>query len=292
MRLALLLLLLSLFDPQWGWAGNRFHERNHTGLLVLYGFDDGQRSIDLHPTTARDYTGLGLLGNLTTSTSAIAWNADRAGFTMPFGEGGGSRAVSQRTVAALTQHLNDEVSIEFFISNPTNLGGNVVIAGFGDWPPGSPFPTCDSRASTVEGGWRMYSALGNSIRIQVLLTVDGVVGCFEVSFVATNNVLRHCVIRVRNGEVSFVSHNGIDIVTDSGIALDPALWKGHLTFAVPQPTEGWMGSIFMTAIYNRYFSTAEVAQNRNYGPPNSLPVASAASSPLATTEDVTTTLYP
>lgn len=48
----------------------------------------------------------------------------------------------------------------------------------------------------------------------------------------------------------------------------------------------------MWAIYNRYLSTAEVAQNRIYGPPNSLPVATAAATPLSTTEDLPTQLYP
>ena len=56
--------------------------------------------------------------------------------------------------------------------------------------------------------------------------------------------------------------------------------------------EGWIGTIFMTAIHNRYLSDAEVAVNRVLGPPNSLPVAMAALSPLAITEDITTTLYP
>lgn len=229
------------------------------------------------------------MGNLTTSTTTISWSQSRAGFSVPSASGS-TRAVSQQSVDALAQHLSDEVSIEFFISNPTNPGGEVIIAGFGNWAPGTAFPRCDNEESTVEGGWRMYSALGNSVRIQVLLTVNGVPGCFEESFVAMNNVLRHCVLRVRSGEVSLVSHGGIDVTNAPGIELDATLWKRHLTFATPQPNEGWLGSVFMFAVFDRYMSTEEVAANREFGPPNSLAVATTSS--LAVTEDVAVSLFP
>lgn len=288
-------LLLALFDPLRALAGSRFHERNHTGLLALFGFDDGQRSADLHPTTARDYTGLGLLGNLTTSTSAIAWTADRAGFTIP-SDGGGSRATSQLSTASLIQSLTDEFSIEMFLLNPSNQSpNNVLVAGFGDWPPGSAFPQCDSGASTVEGGWRLYAPFGSGMRFQAVMQVDSSPSCLEVTFPTSPSVLRHAVLRANGEELSAVSHGGISVASDTGVHFNPSLWSrhaAHLTFAVPHPSEAWKGSIFMWAIYNRYLSTAEVAQNRIYGPPNSLPVATAAATPLALTEDVTATLYP
>lgn len=295
MRLALLLFLLALFDPTRGWAGNRFHERNHTGLLTLFGFDDGQRSSDLHPTSARDYTGLGLLGNLTTSTSAIVWSADRAGFTVP-ASSGGSRVTSMQSSNDVLSRLTTEVSVEFFISAPTNPSLQYLfIAGFGEWPPGSPFPVCTSDQSTTEGGWRLFQADGDGIAVQLVVSNNGAPTCVHLGFVNVANSLRHVVFRGRPGEISLVSHGTIDRIPNPAISFNASHWArnpSHLTFALPQPMEGWIGTIFMTAIHNRYLSDAEVAQNRIYGPPNSLPVASAAASPIATTEDVTMTLYP
>lgn len=283
-----------LFDTSWVRAGNRFHERNRTGLLVLYGFDDGQRSETLHSTTARDYTGRGLLGDLTLSTTSIAWNASRAGFSIP-SSSGGPRANSQLTSANLLAQLLNEFSIEFFFSSPSNPGSSILISGFGDWSPGSPFPSCDSEPSTVEGGWRMFSSAGSGIRFQVVMSAEGTPSCFEVSFVTGSNVLRHCALRARNGELSVNFHGALDSVLNPGLSFNPAHWlrhPSHLTFAVPQPTEAWKGSMYMFAMHDRYLSDAEISSNRAYGPPNSLPVASAADVPIATTEDVTKSLYP
>lgn len=291
--LGLVLALPLLFDPSWVRAGNRFHERNHTGLLVLYGFDDGQRSSDLHPTSARDYTGLGLLGNLTTSTTTISWSAVRAGFSVPSGNGG-DRAVSQKHTTDLLQQLDDEFSIELFASTPMNSGGDVLIAGFGDWSPGARFPACDSSSSsTVEGGWRVYSTLGTGFVFQVVTAVNGNPSCFEIGVGAVPNSVRHVVLRGGVGTTNVISHGTFDDASDPSISFSPGLWSrnvAHLTFAVPQRQEGWTGSIYMFAVYNRYLSNAEVTKNQNLGPPNSLAVA--ATTALTITEDVTATLYP
>lgn len=296
MRLALLLFLLALFDPSRGWAGNRFHERNHTGLLVLYGFDDGQRSSDLHPTSARDYTGLGLLGNLTTSTTTISWNASRAGFNVPSASGG-FRAVSQRTTAELLEKFDDEFSIEMFFTSPNNpTRNNWMIAGFGEWTPGAPFPTCDSSTPSPEGGWRTFASPGVGIRVQLVVSISTITPtCLELGFGNTPFILRHATFRGRPQLVDLLSQGDSDIAPDPTIGFNPTFWTrtpAHLTFAIPHPTDGWTGSIYMFAVYNRYLSTAEINANYIYGPPNSLPVATTANTPLVITEDVTMTLYP
>lgn len=287
------LVLLSLFDPPWVWAGSRFHERNHTGLLALYGFDDGQRSVDLHPTSARDYTGRYLMGNLSTSTSTISWSATRAGFTV-VSPRGGPRVVSQQTSEALLAQLTAEVSIELFISSPTNPTiRDVFIAGFGDWPPGSPVLPCDSSASSFDGGWHLYSSDGDGIRIDVTVSNVDEPTCITVGFVTVGNALRHLVLRGRPGDVSLASHGTIDSAFDPSIRFEAEHWARHpspLTFAVPQPTDGWTGSVYMFAVYNRFLTNTEVETNRLLGPPNSLAVA--ATSSLAFTEDVSSVLYP
>lgn len=282
-----------LFDPLWVRAGNRFHERNHSGLLALYGFDDGQLATNLLPTTARDYTGLGYLGNLTTSTSTITWQADRAGFAIP-SRHGGFRAVSQQSTLGLLQHIQSEFTIEFFLKSPSNPGSSVLVAGFGEWAPGAAFPVCDpSETATAEGGWRLYSAPGNVMNFQVLMSVNGVPDCFEAGFVNVPDTLRHCVIRSRNNELSVVSHGAIGAVEDPSVSFNRELWmrhETHLTYAVPQPSNGWKGTMYMTAIYDRYLTSTEIEAKQNLGPPNSLPVASVSSLPVD--EDVTEILYP
>lgn len=290
----LLLVLLILFDPPWAWAGSRFHERNHTGLLALYGFDDGQLSANLHPTSARDYTGMGLLGNLTTSTSAIVWNADRAGFTIPSAQGG-FRAISQLSSSAICQKLSDEFSIEIFVVNPPNVRGvDLVIAGFGDWSPYTQFPTCNLYSS-IEGGWRLFTSPGNSIAIQAVMALDGEPSCVEIGIGTFPDAVRHATFRAHQGEFSVISHGSTDQTADPGLSFNASFWARqptHLQLAIPHPTDAWTGTMYMLAIFDRYISNAEAAQNRIYGPPNSLPVATASDAPIATTEDVTTTLYP
>lgn len=292
-----LALLPLLLRSPLAEAGNRFHERNHTGLLVLYGFDDGQRSADLHPTSARDYTGRGLLGNLTTSSTSVAWDATQQGLRVP-GPSGSTRAVSQQTSASLLSRLSSEYSIEFFVLSTVHPpeAGQDIIAGFGDWQPGSSAPLCDANTPS-DGGWRLVSAYGDSqcdtLRAQVSGYLHGEPACFQLSFANCPLGLRHLVLRARDGEISIATHGGVSASVDAGISFAPSLWARRptpLSIAVPNPGSGWVGSIYSIAFYDRYLSDAEVAQNLIYGPPNSLPVASV--SALSLTEDLTATLYP
>lgn len=289
----LVAVLVLLWVPTLVLAGNRFHERNHTGLLVLYGFDDGQRSSNLHPTSARDFTGRDILGNLTMSTSAVAWSSERAGFSIPQ-PGGGERAVSQKSTSDLLARLSTEFSMEIFLMSPRNLGtGNLLIAGFGDWPANSPFPPCESGPSSSEGGLRTYSSPGNGIHTQIVMLDGESPACFELSFTNTPNALRHMVIRAREGETSVATHGGVSQVVDGQIAFLPSLWARHvapLTIAVPPPSSGWQGSVYLIAIFDRYLTNDNVATNQALGPPNSLPVTLTPSIPL--TEDLAASLYP
>ena len=47
--------------------------------------------------------------------------------------------------------------------------------------------------------------------------------------------------------------------------------------------------MYMIAMFDRFLSNADVTANRDFGPPNSLPVTL---SSLSIPEDETTTLYP
>lgn len=294
-RLLVLLALLSLFDPQKALAGSRFHERNHTGLLFLYGFDEGQRSPTSLPTLARDYSGKFLMGNLTTSTSgSITWNTTRQGFRVP-SISGSTRAVSQLTSSAVLPQLTTEFSIEFFISSPVNpVSQSLLIAGFGDWPPGSPFADCDASNTLTEGGWRLYSTLGNGIRFSTVVSYNGDPLCtMGLALPITVNSLTHIVARGRNGWIDLRERTTTSYFNPSGTSFDPRHWARHhapLTLASPHATNGWTGSIFMVAMHDRYLSNTEVAANRDFGPPNSLSITLTSSIPI--TEDTTTTLYP
>lgn len=286
------LVLLTLFDPLRAQAGNLFHRRNHTGLLTLFGFDDGQHSIDLRPLQARDYTGLNLLGNLTTSSTTTSWSASQVGISFPYTVGG-NRAISQETTAGILSRLSTEFSVEMFMMSPNNPKNDVLIAGFGDWPAGSAFPFCEAGESDMEGGWRMFSSLGGGIRIQTVISENGSPSCVEVSFGQTPGTLRHSVFRGREGEVGVQTHDAYDRILDPIVAFNPLYWArhfSHLTLATPQPTQSWKGTIFMIAIYDRYLGDAEVGANRSFGLPNSWAVAS--TSALAVTEDVALSLFP
>lgn len=292
--LLVLLALLSLFDPPGARAGNRFHERNHTGLLFLYGFDEGQRTSSI-PTQARDYSNKYLMGNLTTSTTgSILWNSTRQGFRVP-SISGSTRAVSQLSSEAVLPLLRSEFSIEFFISTPQNpVSQSLLIAGFGDWPPGAPFAGCDASDTLTDGGWRLYSTLGNVIRFSATIHFNGGPYCSEnIAIPVTLNTLTHLVARGRDGVIDMRSMTATSYFNPSGTTFNPSYWARHhapLTLASPHATNGWTGSIFMISMYDRYLSNTEVEAKRLSGPPNSLAVTLTSSIPI--TEDTTTTLYP
>lgn len=290
--------LFLLLLPSVALGGNRFHERNHAGLLALYGFDDGQRDANLRPTHARDYTGRYLLGNLTTSTSTITWNRDRAGFTVP-SDFGGQRVVSERNSSDLVRQLSSSAfTIEFFMSNTVNTRKDIIVFGFGNWLPGRSFPACDSDGQdTDEGGWRMASFLGESLAFQTVMMVNDPVpqpGCFELSFATLSNTLRHGVLGYSDpGLLRVKTHSSSDVIYYPDLlSFSPELWlrnPTHLTFAPPHPHLGWKGTIFMIAIFDRFLPDDEVALNRALGPPNSL--ATTETTSIETVEDTTLVLW-
>mgnify|MGYP001594127019 CR=1 FL=1 len=290
---ALLVLILMLAAPPSVLGVSRFHERNHTGLLFLYGFDDGQLTTTA-PTHVRDLSGRYLMGNLTTSTTgAVTWSAARQGMTIP-SIAGGSRATSQLTSAGVLPLLTNEFSLEFFFSSPLNpVSQNLLIAGFGDWPPGTPFPSCDAANMVSEGGWRLFSSLGTNIQFFGVLSIDGTPTCVNAAVSIAANTLRHLVVRVQPDYISMVSHGSVDISTIPGLVFAPSLWARHsapLTIATPHVSNGWTGVIYMVALYNRYLSTTEIAANRVLGPPNSLPFANVTA--LVAAQRPGTVVYP
>jgi hypothetical protein len=269
-----------------GLAASRFHERNHTGLLFLYDFTEGQVPTS-PPSEVRDVSGRYLMGNLTASTTgAVAWSASRQGMSIP-NIGGGARATSQLTTAALLPLLTDEFSIEFFLSSPVNpLSQNLLIAGFGDWGAGTPFPVCDATNTATEGGWRMSADQGSLIDVDVVMSVGGTPTCVSVSIGISTNTLVHIVVRARAGELSIFSHGSDTIVSTPNPTLSPTLWTRRYTPLVlssPHVTNGWTGSLYMLAMYDRFLADDEIEENRSLGPPNSVPWASATA--LAASED-------
>lgn len=285
-----LALLLTLRSPLAQGASN-FHLRNHTGLLFLYDFTEGQRS-EAVPTNARDITGRYLMGNLTTSPTAVSWSASQQGMRIP-SPAGGVRAESLETSAALLSHLSTDFSLEFFLNSPPNdVGTNFLIAGFGDWPAGAPFSPCDPTNTVSEGGWRLYSSFGITLTFDGVFFFDDVAICRSLSLTIAANTLRHFVIRVQTGVVSVVSHEASTSFPYDEIRFSPTLWNRNpapLTIANPHPTSGWTGTMHMIAMYDRFLSNAEIAANRDFGPPNSLPTPTPT---LSIPEDSTTTLYP
>lgn len=289
----LLLLAACLLAPPQVLGVSRFHERNHTGLLFLYGFDDGQVSAAL-PAQARDFSSRYLMGNLTTSTSgAITWSATRQGMTIS-SISGGVRATSQQTSASVLPLLSNEFTLEFFFSSPSNpVSQNLLVAGFGDWPPGTPFAPCDAANTMSEGGWRLSSFIGDIIDFSVVLMVSGEPTCVTSTIVITPNTLRHFVARARNGVLSLVSHGSFTTISGSNPTFSPSLWARHaapLTIASPHATNGWIGTMYMIAMYDRYLSSIEIAANRVFGPPNSYPFGNMMA--LAAAEDDLVTIFP
>lgn len=274
-------------------GGSRFHERVRSGLLTLYGLDDGQRSENQRPLFARDYTGLGLLGNLTIPPSASTeWYADRTGFRIPYSFGG-VRAVSEKTTSELLTHLTDEFTIELIIQSPTNPGGNKRIAGFGNWPPGTPFSICDAPLDGSSprggGGWQLFSAPGNSVRFHVITSLSGNPSCVELGIVIPTGIPWHVSVRAqRGGALEMYTRHAIDVTSDA--VFNSAFWELQpLTFAPSQPDGGWVGTVNLFAMYNRYLNDTELDLNDSAGLPNALPVT--ATSALAVTEDVSLVVY-
>jgi hypothetical protein len=270
--LAALLVVLCLVPGALG--ASRFHERNHTGLLFLYTFDEGQVPTS-PPTQVRDVSGRYLMGNLSTSpTGAVTWDAARQGMTVP-STSGGSRAVSQLTSENALSALTNEFSLEFFFSTPFNsLSEDLLIAGFGDWAPGSPLGRCNASDTTSEGGWRLVASVDNVVEFFTVLSVSGTPTCGSVAPTVVVDSLRHLVVRIRGNVLTAVSHGNTVTNTAPGLSFDPAIWARHfapLTLASPHVDRAWVGSLYMVAMYDRYLSNAEIAANLALGPPNSFP---------------------
>jgi len=280
--LALAALLVGL---QGALSVSRFHERNHTGLLFLYAFDEGQVPTS-PPSEVRDASGRYLMGNLTASTTgAVAWSVERQGFDVP-NVGGGARAISQSSSEALISRLTNEFSIELFLSTPLiERSGSRLIAGFGHWAPGEPLKACNATHMT-SGGWRLTAGLGDAIDFQAVLLSHGELRCVYGTIVISTDDLRHLVIRVRDGLLSIVSHGSFTTVSGPEPMLSPSAWARNpapLQIATPQAVDGWTGSLYMIAMYDRFLSNEEIAANRGFGPPNSVPWGPSAA--LALDED-------
>lgn len=234
------------------------------------------------------------MGNLTSSTTgAVTWSVTRQGMTIP-SINGGARATSQSSSMGVVSLLADEFSLEFFFSSPFNpISQSLLIAGFGDWLPGTPFPVCDAANEVSEGGWRLYSTIGTTIRFSGVVSINGVPSCVNLAIPIDANTMRHMVVRARPGSVSMVSHGAIDENFVSGTSFNPSLWgrvATYLTIASPHATSAWTGTVFLLAMYNRYLSDAEIAMNRVLGPPNSLPFCNATS--FSVYEDNRTIIFP
>jgi len=229
------------------------------------------------PTEVRDVSGRNLMGNLTTSTTgAVSWNDAQQGMTMP-SISGGSRAVSEKASGDLLSLLTDEFSLEFWMRSPINeRSQKLLIAGFGDWAPGSPFPVCNATETTNDGGWRLYSTLGGGIQFTGVFSVGGIPTCVTTVVSITTIAPRHLVARGRNGRVSIRTHGSVDTISSISPVFTPSLWGRYsapLTLANPHVENAWVGSLFMVAMYDRYLSDAEVAEKRDQGLPNSVPKA-------------------
>lgn len=291
MRVLVFLALLSLLRSPWVEGASNFHLRNHTGLLFRYDFTEGQTSTS-NPSKVRDATKRFLLGNLSTSPTAVSWSETQQGMSIP-SPSGGVRAESELTTENLLGHLTSEFTLEFFFTSPINLRSlNLLIAGFGDWPPGTPYGACEAGVSETYGGWRLSSFISTAIDFEAVLSVNGVPTCVARSISITANTVRHLVVRAHDGTLSIVSHGNTVSAVGANLAFSPALWVRHpapLTVANPHATTGWTGTMHMIAMYDRYISDSEISSNLNYGPPNSLPTTTNA---IVALEDATTTLYP
>lgn len=294
--LLLLTLLFLLRSPPVEAASN-FHLRNHTGALFLYAFDNGQVPTS-PPAYVPDRLNLNLMGNLTTSTTgAVSWSTLRQGMSIQSAFGG-VRAESQASSAGLLDRISSDFTIELFLLSPGNpLAQSLLIAGFGDWPPGTPYAPCDASNTLTEGGWRLASVFGSSLQFEVVISIDGIPTCRTLTIANTANVIRHLVIRANVqegvGVVSMVSHSNSVAASNANYRFEVANWTRHaapLTIASPHPSAGWAGTVYMIGMFDRYLSDAEIAANLNYGPPNSVPACAA--SALTVLEDGSLSMYP
>jgi len=260
---------------------SRFHERNNTGLLWAFDMTAGQLS-DSPPAFVPDFTGRGLLGNLTTATNgAIQWDPARQGFSVS-GVAGGDRAVSQLTSAAVLPHLQDEFSIELFLSTPPYpLGDPVPIAGFGMGTSGLSCTNAAETKTVSPGGWQVTASVDGGLVFTVILERVGVPYCHGVGLVVDPDTpWHHLVVGIRNappgtpGIIDIRSHLASTAVFPSGISLNSSHWDapaGSLVVGEPRTPRTWTGSLYWIAMYNRYLSDTEVATKRLQGPPNSFP---------------------
>jgi hypothetical protein len=260
-------------------AASRFHERNHSGLLFLYTFDEGQVPTS-PPSEVRDVSGRYLMGNLTASTTgAVSWSATRQGMTIP-SIGGGVRATSVQSSAAVLPLLTNEFSLEFFLRSPDNpVISNLLIAGFGDWVPGAPFEPCNSNEASSDGGWRLFQRFGDLLTFAGVFSSNGVPTCFAGSISLAVDTVHHLVVRARPGVMALVSDDSFTTISADDPTFDPEIWGRNtapLTLALPHVATGWTGSLYMVAMYDRYLSDDEIAANRVLGPPNSVPYGAGA----------------
>jgi hypothetical protein len=283
-------LLVALCLVPGALAASRFHERNHSGLLFLYTFDDGQVPTS-PPSEVRDASGRYLMGNLTTSTTgAVSWSTTRQGMTIP-NVGGGTRVRSQLTSANVLSSLSDKFTIEIFLSNPRNPRSEaLLVAGFVDWAPGSRFVRCEASDPIGNGGWMISSGIGGVLDFEFVMVVGGVPTCHYGEIALPTDTLRHLVIRAYDGIFDITSHGSYADRSVGSPIFSPQTWARlytPLAIATPHASNGWPGTIYMIAMYDRALSDEEIAANRGFGPPNSFPYGGGA---LEVDEDVGVTL--
>jgi hypothetical protein len=285
MHLALALALLCALVPVVRGA-NVFGTRNHTGLLFMYVFDEGQQSADA-PSIVRDVSGKNLMGDLITSTTgSVAWNAARQGMQAPNSSAPGFRAVSQNTSAGVLSRLGSDFTIEIFMTNTINgqyipASQNLHIASFGDMVPGQPFQGCDALDTVTSGGWQLYSRFGSAIEVSAVFFQSGVPTCRSLAVPTDLESMRHLVIRMRNntfsiwtrapGRTGAFTTNG----AQTNLHFAPSLWARNpapLVIGNPHEARGWRGTMHMIAMYDRHMSDEEIEENVAIGLPNSLAV--------------------
>lgn len=168
------------------WGESNFYRYDRSNVLALYTFQDGQIDPNGRPSIIRDVSGRNLLGDLMVSTTgAVQWDEKRQGMFIPRGSVG-VRAVSSKTNFDLLRCAangrgyridivveNHDPGYEGQYDPQRERGG--IVAGFGNWPPGSWFegPKPDPnwvldgllwydqgvcQTSYADGGWIYYTA--------------------------------------------------------------------------------------------------------------------------------------